>query len=46
MGIFFFQQWEQKVEKGQEDFEKISEMIRKEMSRFEVRYAVHTFCIY
>ena len=24
------------MEKGQEDFEKISEMIRKEMKRFEV----------
>lgn len=29
-------EWEQKVEKGQEDFEKISDMIRKEVKRFEV----------
>ncbi|XP_074650691.1 sorting nexin-2-like [Tubulanus polymorphus] len=28
-------EWEQKVEKGQVDFEKISQTIRKEMSRFE-----------
>ncbi|XP_031561545.1 sorting nexin-2-like [Actinia tenebrosa] len=28
-------EWEQKVEKGQEDFEEISKTIRKEMSRFE-----------
>ncbi|EDO32102.1 predicted protein, partial [Nematostella vectensis] len=28
-------EWEQKVEKGQEDFEAISKMIRKEMVRFE-----------
>ena len=30
-------QWEQKVEKGEEDFGKISKMIQKEMARFEVR---------
>ena len=28
-------QWEQKVDKGQEDFEVISKNIRKEMARFE-----------
>ncbi|KAK0054054.1 sorting nexin-2-like isoform X1 [Biomphalaria pfeifferi] len=28
-------EWEQKVEKGQEDFETISKNIKKEMSRFE-----------
>ncbi|KAK3731460.1 hypothetical protein QZH41_013655 [Actinostola sp. cb2023] len=28
-------EWEQKVEKGQEDFENISKIIRKEISRFE-----------
>jgi sorting nexin-1/2 len=30
-------QWEGKVERGQEDFEKISETIRKEISRFDKR---------
>ncbi|XP_036363723.1 sorting nexin-2 isoform X3 [Octopus sinensis] len=29
-------EWEQKLEKGQEDFEKISEIIRKEVKFFEV----------
>ena len=28
-------QWEGKVEKGQEDFEKLSKVIRREVSRFE-----------
>ncbi|KAL9986700.1 hypothetical protein ACROYT_G000881 [Oculina patagonica] len=28
-------EWEQKVEKGEEDFGKISKMIQKEMARFE-----------
>ena len=28
-------QWEQKVEKGKEDFEKISQSIRKEVARFD-----------
>ena len=31
-----FLQWEHKVEKGEEDFEKISNVIQKEMARFEV----------
>ncbi|XP_064618772.1 sorting nexin-2-like isoform X2 [Lineus longissimus] len=30
-------EWEGKVERGQEDFEKISETIRKEVSRFDKR---------
>ena len=34
MQSFTFQ-WEQKVEKGQEDFETISKNIKKEMLRFE-----------
>lgn len=34
--VFFCFQWEQKLEKGQEDFEKISEIIRKEVKFFEV----------
>jgi sorting nexin-1/2 len=29
-------QWEAKVERGQEEFDNISKMIKKEMERFEV----------
>jgi hypothetical protein len=29
-------QWEAKVERGQEEFDSISKMIKKEMERFEV----------
>lgn len=28
-------QWESKVERGQENFDKISQMIKREMERFE-----------
>ena len=35
--ILFYLQWEHKVEKGEEDFGKISKLIQKEMARFEVR---------
>lgn len=37
-----FIQWQQKVEKGQEDFEKISDSIRKEVARFD-KYRVEDF---
>jgi sorting nexin-1/2 len=30
-----FFQWEQKVDRGQEDFDRISKAIRKEMVRFD-----------
>lgn len=33
--FIFVLQWEQKVEKGQEDFDKISRNIKKEVARFE-----------
>lgn len=35
MIMFSCLQWEQKVEKGKEDFAKISAMIRKEVARFD-----------
>ena len=35
--ILFYLQWEHKVEKGEEDFGKISKLIQKEIARFEVR---------
>ncbi|KAL5004315.1 hypothetical protein ScPMuIL_017771 [Solemya velum] len=35
-------EWEQKVEKGQEDFESISQTIRKEVARFD-KYRVEDF---
>lgn len=34
--IFLIFQWESKVERGQENFDKISKMIKLEMERFEV----------
>ena len=34
--IVFPFQWEAKVERGQEEFDNISKMIKKEMERFEV----------
>ena len=37
-----FAQWEDKVEKGQKDFEKLSKVIRREVSRFEA-YRVDDF---
>ena len=39
---WFVAQWEGKVEKGQEDFEKLSKVIRREVSRFEA-YRVDDF---
>ena len=35
--LYIYLQWEHKVEKGEEDFGKISKLIQKEMARFEVR---------
>ncbi|KAJ8304241.1 hypothetical protein KUTeg_017824 [Tegillarca granosa] len=35
-------EWQQKVEKGQEDFERISDSIRKEVARFD-KYRVEDF---
>jgi hypothetical protein len=35
-------QWSEKVEKGKDDFEKISQTIRKEMGRFD-RHRVEDF---
>lgn len=36
------EEWEAKVERGQENFDKISQMIKKEMERFE-KYRIHDF---
>lgn len=33
--MWFLFKWEAKVERGQENFEKISRMIKNEMDRFE-----------
>lgn len=40
--MFYYIQWSEKVEKGKEDFEKISQTIRKEMGRFD-RHRVEDF---
>ena len=40
--LYIYLQWEHKVEKGEEDFGKISKLIQKEMARFEVRKTHYT----
>lgn len=34
--VILFLQWQAKVERGQEEFDTISQMIKKEMERFEI----------
>lgn len=36
MVLILFFQWQAKVERGQEEFDAISQMIKKEMERFEI----------
>ena len=40
--LFSWFQWEQRVEKGEEDFEEISKSIKVELARFEVSYISRT----
>lgn len=39
---FIFIQWEQKVDKGKDEFDRISKAIRKEVARFD-KYRVEDF---